>query len=208
MLDTVQAENCETLAATPPSRPGAVILTRHGEPALSRRCRLTSDEYRAWWARYEVGGLLKGQTAPTCLQEAARDALILHSPRPRAIETAKAAAGDQPLQVDEIFVEAPLPPPRFPAWMRFSPRTWGVIARFWWWAFNHHQGEETRDQAKARARRAADMLEQHAASGRNVLVFAHGFFNGMVGMELTKRGWRCVEDQGFQYWSARRFERR
>ena len=40
-----------------------------------------------------------------------------------------------------------------------------------------------------------------------MLVFAHGFFNGMIGMELTRRGWRCSKDQGFQYWCARRFEK-
>ena len=38
-------------------RPGAIVLARHGEPALSRKCYLTSDQYRDWWARYEVGGL-------------------------------------------------------------------------------------------------------------------------------------------------------
>ena len=42
-------------------------------------------------------------------------------------------------------------------------------------------------------------------SAAEVAVIGH---EGMVGMELTKRGWRCVDDQGFQYWCARRFERR
>ena len=45
-------------------RPGAIILARHGEPALSRKCLLTSDQYRDWWAKYEVGGLRAGQTPP------------------------------------------------------------------------------------------------------------------------------------------------
>ena len=40
-----------------PDRPGAVILARHGEPALSRKIRLTAAGYRAWWADYEIGGL-------------------------------------------------------------------------------------------------------------------------------------------------------
>lgn len=192
-----------------PARPGAIVLTRHGEPALSRRCKLTSAEYRAWWARYEAGGLLEGQTPPNCLVEQAERSLIIHSPRPRAIETARAVAGDGRLIEEPLFLEAPLPPPRFPDWFRVGPRAWGVISRIWWWAFNHHDpGEESRDQAKARARQAADLLEARAAEGRDVLVLAHGFFNGMVGMELTKRGWRCVKDEGFQYWCARRFEKR
>ena len=48
-------------------RPGAIILARHGEPALSRKCLLTTDQYRDWWAKYEVGGLLAGQTPPPAL---------------------------------------------------------------------------------------------------------------------------------------------
>ena len=192
-----------------PVRYGAIVLTRHGEPALSRRCKLTSEEYRVWWAKYEVGGLLDGQTPPDCLVQQAERSTILHSPRPRAVETARAVAGDQAMTEDPIFIEAPLPPPNFPSWFKVGPRSWGVIARFWWWAFNHHDaGEESRDQAKERARRAADMLEERAALGGDVLVLAHGFFNGMIGMELTRRGWRCAKDEGFQYWCARRFERR
>src|SRR5690606_5890626 len=52
-------------------RPGAIILTRHGEPALSRKCMLTATQYGDWWARYEVGGLLAGQTPPPELMAAA-----------------------------------------------------------------------------------------------------------------------------------------
>ena len=45
-----------------------------------------------------------------------------------------------------------------------------------------------------------------AASGQDVLVVAHGFFNAMIGQALARLGWRCVQDGGFRYWSARRFE--
>ena len=80
------------------------------------------------------------------------------------------------------------------------------MARFWWWVFNHHQGEETRAQARLRAAQAARRLTELAASGDDVLVVAHGFFNGMVGGALRRLGWRCTLDEGFRYWSARRFE--
>lgn len=192
-----------------PVRAGAIVLTRHGEPALSRRIKLTAAGYRDWWGRYEIGGLLDGQTPPRCLIDQAARSLIIHSPRPRAVETALAVAAGRPMREDALFLEAPLPPPNFPDWFKVGPRSWGVISRVWWWAFNHHdEGEETRDEAKVRAKQAADLLEDRAATGQDVLVLAHGFFNGMVGMELTRRGWRCTRDRGFQYWCARRFEKR
>ena len=195
-------------AAQVPARPGAIILARHGEPALSRRCKLTSAEYRAWWDRYEEGGLLPGQVPPDHLKSTANGcAAVLASVRPRALETARALMGDRAFDTDALFIEAPLPPPRFPDWIRLSPRNWGGVARFWWWFFDHHEGQERRHEAEARARAAADILIDRAKGG-DVLLLAHGFFNAMIGQELKKRGWRVTLNEGFKYWSARRFEKR
>ena len=51
------------------------------------------------------------------------------------------------------------------------------------------------------------MVAELAENGQDVLVVAHGFFNTMIGEALKRRGWRCIEDQGFRYWSARIFRR-
>lgn len=195
-------------AAAVAKRAGSIVLARHGEPKLSRKLRLSAAQYRDWWARYEAGGLLEGQTPPAHITDAARQAeLIFASTRPRSIETARAVCGDKTFTSDEIFIEAPLPPPAFPSFIKLPPRAWGVIARFWWWFLGHHEGQETKAEAKRRAAQAADRLHEKAAEGHDVLVVAHGFFNTMVGLELQRRGWRCVHDRGFSYWSTRRFER-
>ncbi|RYF98531.1 MAG: histidine phosphatase family protein, partial [Caulobacteraceae bacterium] len=78
---------------------------------------------------------------------------------------------------------------------------------FWWWFFNHHAGQETRAEAEARADQAADLIVELAEQGQDVVVLAHGFFNFMVGRSLRKRGWRLTANQGWKYWSTRRFER-
>lgn len=110
--------------------------------------------------------------------------------------------------VDALFIEAPLPPPAAPGWLKLSPRWWGVVSRIWWHAFNHHEGQETRDQAEARAEQAAQVLIARAEQGQDVLVVAHGYFNHMVGRRLKADGWRLAHNQGFKYWSQRRFEKR
>jgi broad specificity phosphatase PhoE len=190
-----------------PERPGAVILARHGEPALSRRRRLSADEYRTWWADYEVGGLAVGQRPPDSLRHVAEQAgFIIASTRPRSVETARALSCGRAFAEDPLFVEAPLPPPHWPRWLKLSPRFWGFISRFWWWFFNHHDDQESRAQAQARADEAARLLIDLAATGQDVLVVAHGFFNGMVGFALGRAGWRCTRDGGFRYWAARRYE--
>ena len=108
---------------------------------------------------------------------------------------------------DVMFIEAPLPPPPIPEWIKLSPKWWGVVSRFWWHAFDHHGGQETRAQAEARADQAAQKLIARAESGQDVLVFAHGYFNHMVGRALKGDGWRLVQNQGFKYWSQRRYEK-
>jgi broad specificity phosphatase PhoE len=198
----------EVPAALSGSRPGAIILARHGEPALSRKVKLSAAQYREFWASYEVLGLLPGQTPPKTLVTFVETCgALVASTRLRAIESAQALAGERTFSRHEVLVEAPLPPPNWPAWIRLSPRLWGFFARFWWWFFNHHEGQETRAEAERRAGEAATMLTELAARGEDVVVLAHGFFNMMIGRELKRRGWRQVASEGYKYWSMRRYER-
>jgi broad specificity phosphatase PhoE len=197
-----------TAQAPAHGRHGAIILTRHGEPALSRKVKLTAAEYREFWATYELLGLLPGQTPPqTLLKFVEGCGHFVSSTRLRSIESAQALAGSREFHQHLDLIEAPLPPPGLPRWIRLSPSKWGFLARVWWWFFNHHEGQETRTEAEVRADRAAAMLIGLAASGEDVVVTAHGFFNFMIGRSLRKLGWRLVSSEGYKYWSMRRFER-
>src|SRR3712207_4871359 len=163
-------------------RVGAIVLARHGEPALCRQVKLDAAGYRRWWATYEEGGLLHGQTPPDGLIEVAKRAgVCFSSVRPRSMQTAAALREAGCFECDPLFVEAPLPPPPWPKWVRLSPRAWGVVARLAWWFFNHNEGQETRRDAERRANAAARRLIDAADRGQDVLVVAHGFFNAMVG---------------------------
>jgi broad specificity phosphatase PhoE len=190
-----------------PERPGAIILARHAAPALSRKVRLSADDYRRWWASYEEGGLLAGQTVPAGLTSTARKAaFVIASTRRRSAETARLIT-ERDFAQDPLLIEAPLPPPHLPSFVRLSPRTWGFLARCRWWFLDRHDGEESRTIAKARAEEAARQLTTLADGGGDVLVIGHWFFNAMIARVLKKLGWRCVADEGYRYWSARRFER-
>ena len=211
-MPTESATAGQIIEASDPTGPGkgragGIVLARHGEPALSRKVRLTSRQYRDWWALYEVGGILAGQTPPEHLKEAAaRAAVIFTSTRLRAKETALALAEGRDFSHREVFVEAPLPPPPCPDLIKLSPKLWGVISRISWW-LGHHRGEETRQGAQVRAAEAARLLDEVARGGDDVLVVAHGFFNTMIGMELKKLGWRLVRGRGWRYWSTRYYAR-
>jgi len=201
------ALTAESSGAHQKRRMGAIILARHGEPALSRKVLLTAQQYRDFWASYEVLGILPGQTPPETLTRIVEKAgPLLASTRPRSVESAKALAGGRKVIQHELLVEAPLPPPDWPAWIRLSPMTWGFLARVWWWFLDHHEGQETRAAAERRADEAAALLIGYAEKGEDVLVLAHGFFNFMIGRALRRRGWRLTASEGYKYWSTRRFE--
>ena len=185
---------------------GAIILVRHGRPALSRKVTLSATDYRDWWAQYEVLGLREGQTAPDRLKTLAREAgTVLASTRLRSIESATLVCDGRPFLSEAALIEAPLPPPPWPSWLKLPPTAWGFISRFAWWWFDFHSGEEPRRQAEMRAEAMVDRLVELAAGGEDVLVVAHGFFNAMIGRALRRRGWRLTENGGYKYWGARRF---
>lgn len=187
--------------------PGCVVIARHGEPALSRQIKLSAAGYRRWWAAYEEGGILDPHKAPVGLLEMARKAdVIFASVRQRAVETAEAIVQGKHFIRDPMFVEAPLPPPPWPEFIRLSPKLWGGIARAYWW-LGRHDGQETRPQAEVRARAAAERLSAEADAGRNVVLLAHGYFNHMVGKEMKRLGWKLAAGRGYKYWSARRYVR-
>ena len=202
------ALTAEVPAAPKADRPGAIVLARHGEPALSRKVRLSAQQYREFWASYEVLGITPGQTPPAALGAFVQTCgTLVASTRLRSIESAQLLAPGREFDRHEVLIEAPLPPPGLPSWIRLSPRIWGFLARFWWWFFNHHEGQETRAQAERRAEEAATLVSGIAEGGQDVVVLAHGFFNFMIGRALRRRGWKLTLSEGYKYWSTRRFER-
>jgi broad specificity phosphatase PhoE len=189
----------------------AIVLARHGRPALDRSPLLDWRGYRDWWGAYDAGGLAPGEKPPEALLSVARDAhAVLASPLPRSLETAHAVAGGRDVVVDPVFVEAALPPPPIPG-LKLRPGQWGVLSRITWW-LGLSGGLESRVEAERRAEAAVgrvleDLLVEPAAN-RVVLVCAHGWFNRMMRPVLRARGWRCVVDGRDGYWSFRRYELR
>jgi len=186
---------------------GPIVIARHGKPALDRNVgpKLSWQDYVDWWARYEAGGLLEGQAPPDTLKDIVSDAAVyLASPRKRAAETARLAAPHADFTFDPLFMEAPLPPPRFRR-ARFLPKTWNVLARAAWLRGHTFDGAESVTAARHRAVRGAERLHALSSQGK-VFLAGHGWFNRMMRPELKRLGWRCVADGGDKYWSFRVYE--
>lgn len=192
---------------TKPAR-GPIIVSRHGRPALDRTVgpKLTWQEYRDWWERYEAGSLAEDQTPPEKLKQLVANVdLVLSSVRPRAQQTAEWATDGRTPEAHDVFNEAPLPPPRLKS-RKYLPKTWNILARTAWLRGHKLDGESVHE-ARARAQQAAKHLHE-AAEGKSVYLAAHGWFNRMLRRPLKRLGWVCVYDGGDKYWSFRVYEYR
>ncbi|NWG72223.1 MAG: histidine phosphatase family protein [Parvularculaceae bacterium] len=188
---------------------GRIITARHGRPNLSRDLKISSREYGAWWSQYDAAGLHPDEAPPPELVEiAARAKTVISSSLQRAVETARhVTKGERAVPADSIFVEAPLPPPPVPDFLKLRPGQWGVVSRALWILGYAPEGVETNRAAWERVDAIAGKLAEFSKSG-DVLLCAHGWLNWMIDRRLRKSGWRRTgRDRGNDYWSWRVYER-
>lgn len=188
---------------------GRIITARHGRPNLSRDVKISSQEYGDWWRRYDASGLHPDEEPPQSLVKLADAArTVLSSTLPRAIETARELTfSAREVPADPIFVEAPLPPPPVPSWLKLSPGKWGVFSRIIWSLGYAPAGVESCGQAWRRVDEIVLRLGALAEEG-DVLLCAHGYLNWMIDWKLRRAGWRRTgSDGGHHYWSWRIYER-
>lgn len=184
-----------------------ILIGRHGKPALSRKVWLSANGYKKWWQAYDEGGLEANQKIPRkLLNKVAKIDYIISSPLRRAHETALAVAGDREIIIEDIYVEAPLPPPPIPEVIKFRPKIWGFIARCTWFIGLNYDSE-SHEEAKMRANLAAQKLANLAEQHNSIALFAHGWFNRMMRPYLLSLGYKCVEDGGDMHWSYRIYEK-
>jgi len=107
---------------------------------------------------------------------------------------------------DPMFVEAPLPPPPWPDFIRLRPGQWGVVSRVLWNLGYAPAGVESVGDAWTRVGRIITRLEELTRNG-DVLLCAHGYLNWMIDRRLRREGWtRTMRDGGNHYWSWRIYE--
>ncbi len=187
---------------------GRIITARHGRPNLSRDVTITAREYGEWWARYDESGLHPDERPPESLIKLAEGAkTVLSSTLPRAIETAaKATGGAREAPADPMFVEAPLPPPPLPDFLKLRPGHWGVVSRIFWMFGYAPAGVEHNRETWARVDEIAARLDALSQKG-DVLLCAHGYLNWMIDRRLLRAGWKRTEREGGNhYWSWRIYE--
>lgn len=165
-----------------------ITLIRHGPPAVSLRQPLRGHQFRRFVERYDAAKIAQRARPPGAVRRVMAQAdRVFASNRPRALHTAELLGVPVAPVVDPQFREVEFPVD-FSRHVRLSALTWSVIALVLW-RLGYSSHGETLAGSRARARAAADLLENQSQMGAVVLV-AHCGINGLIADELRRRGWR------------------
>jgi broad specificity phosphatase PhoE len=185
--------------------PMRIILVRHGQPAIALSPRTTHHGFRDYIDAYEAAGLDPDSLPPEELKDLVGElSHVFASDRPRSADSARALAPGAALNIDPLFAEAPLAPPRLPLLTMAVPK-WAVFARILWHVGYSPRIENAR-KARERAAAAADILTARARETGTAVLVAHGYFNFMIGRELRRRGFLRTGSHRARYWNTVMYE--
>ena len=178
-----------------------IILIRHGQPDIPISLRTSSKEFRKYIDAYEEAGLDPSSAPPEELQDLAAElTAVFTSGRKRSDDSARALAPRAELIADPLFAEAPLASPPIPL-LRMNVPKWAIMSRILWHAGFHPEMENYR-RAKKRAVEAADILMKRAGEDGVAALVAHGYFNLIIGRELSRRGFQKSGSHRARFWNA------
>jgi broad specificity phosphatase PhoE len=189
-----------------PGRRLRVVLIRHGQPDIPISPRTGHEGFGRYIDDYEEAGLDPGSLPPAELTDLLGELkAVFTSDRKRAHESARALAPGAELIADALFVEAPLAAPRLPL-LRMRVPKWAVVARILWHA-GYHPEIEPPAKARARAKKAAEILIARAEKDGMAVLVAHGYFNFLIGRALLARGFRQSGSHRARFWNAVSYEK-
>ncbi|HET8774262.1 MAG TPA: hypothetical protein VFP80_10740 [Thermoanaerobaculia bacterium] len=172
-----------------------IYLVRHGRSAHVHAGWVDLAGFHRWRESYEAAAIAEGETPPAALQEIAATAgVVAASDAPRAIASAKLLRED--VVVSPLLRELELHPPRLRG-VKLPLALWALSFGVQWL----FRGTHATPDEEARAREAAEWLEQRAQDGPVVAVTHHSF-RALLAKALVSRGWQSGKPRRGHPWSA------
>lgn len=181
-----------------PELPLHIFLVRHHKPQVTYQGLFNATQATRFITDYDAAGIEAIVNKPTGLPftEVKR---VHCSLLPRAKQTALAIFGPEvELVEDKLFNECERKILSLPL-LRFPIKVWLAGARALWLLGLNHQGIETYQEARRRARQCAEKLQQYAHTEKKTVLVAHGVLNLFIRKYLRRLGWRVVRKDGRGY---------
>lgn len=184
----------------------SITLIRHGPPAVSLRQKVSGHQFRQFVERYDAARI-EGRSLPplSVKQVVAAADVVFTSNRPRAMHTAELLGAVAPTTADSRFREIEFPVD-FSRHLRFSALMWSAMA-MGLWRLGYTSRSESLTRSRARAKAAADLLEDQIQKSKAVVLVAHGGINGLIAKELRRRGWRGPRSPRSRHWGCTTYRR-
>ena len=184
------------------ARLSQIILIRHGEPALKKSGWKKRSEALQYIRDYDTVRVLPPSFIPLILSPG--ELTTIHSSSlHRAVSTSQQVfVQKELLRPDSLFREFERKIFAFPN-VKLPLRFWLAGSRVLWFLGLNNRGIESLRVAKARAQKAAGILEQDSVRHGKTLLVAHGLFNRYLEKYLRKRGWTTVYNGGNAYLSQK-----
>jgi broad specificity phosphatase PhoE len=175
-----------------------IFLGRHGRPAIGQARWIAPRGLGQWIAEFNVGGILSGQIPESTLLVAERCKVIVASPLHRSFQSAEILASFQFVVTEELIREAGMPHANW--WLPVLPiAVWLVVFRIAWYC-GYSRNAESRSEAAARAKLAADRLVDMAQQHGSVFVVGHGIMTALIARRLLQTGWSGPRRPVNAYW--------
>ena len=100
----------------------------------------------------------------------------------------------EPREKNSLFNEIDLPEAKG-TWLKLSSKTWLVLLRLMMLA-GFGKKSKVYTEAKQRAKEASEYLIHLANAHESVALMGHGGMHWLVGKEMERFGWECVEQGG------------
>ncbi|TPE44278.1 histidine phosphatase family protein [Pontibacter mangrovi] len=172
-----------------PMPPKRIFLIRHAKPQVDRKGFFSAHQARAYVSAYDTAEVeefvLQHEAIPyKHIRKVYCSTLV------RSQQTARAIFGDGvELRIDATFREFERRVFGLPL-VRLPIKLWLLGARLLWFLGFNNGGIETFKQARARARKAAEMLSEDAHQHKTTVLVAHGLLNHFIKRELVRMGWQ------------------
>ncbi|MCP8968534.1 histidine phosphatase family protein [Ectobacillus ponti] len=177
-------------------------MIRHGPPIMPSD-RIRVKQFPDWLRAYGEADADLAEPVPERTRRMVEGARFIASSNAKcAVQSTASLTNSLSFLQSSLFREAALlQTPPLPRWVSMKPESWVRVGRACWLA-GLGRSEEPYEQARIRARQAADVLIGYAAFYQKVALVGHSYFNVMVAKELQQRGWLgpLLPERG--YWNC------
>ncbi|MFC1549476.1 histidine phosphatase family protein [Nitrospirota bacterium] len=179
-----------------------ICLVRHGRPKPVSCEGVSSEVFSESWLKdFDATGIDPWARPPQEMMDRARKCrAVVTSPLQRAHDSARILFPDRSILVEPSLREFGLPSLPLPL-IKFPPGVWVMLCRILWFV-GYCRGTESLSEARARARRGAELLQRMAGHNDSVAFVGHGLINTLIARELRQMGWQGPPIPGRKHWDV------